>query len=49
MTFRRKFYDTLLNGKKSHLPEGLLVKGARQIDKTFTIDSFGRENYRSYL
>lgn len=49
MTLKRKFYDTLLNWKKSHLPEGLLVKGARQIGKTFTIDSFGRENYRSYL
>ncbi|MGN1457094.1 MAG: ATP-binding protein, partial [Acutalibacteraceae bacterium] len=27
----------------------LLVKGARQIGKTFIIDLFGRENYQSYI
>lgn len=29
--------------------ECLLVKGARQIGKTFIIDKFGRENYKSYI
>ena len=46
---RRKFYDTLVKWKSSHKRECLLVKGARQIGKTFTIDQFGRENYESYL
>lgn len=46
---KRKFYDTLVEWKSSHKKECLLVKGARQIGKTFTIDQFGRENYESYL
>ncbi len=46
---KRKFYDTLVEWKNSHKKECLLVKGARQIGKTFTIDQFGRENYESYL
>ena len=46
---KRKFYDTLLKWKASHRKECLLVKGARQIGKTFIIDLFARENYESYL
>lgn len=46
---KRKFYDTLLAWKRSHHREGLLVKGARQIGKTFIIDRFARDNYASYL
>ncbi len=46
---RRKFYDTLTKWKSSHTQECLLVKGARQIGKTFIIDYFGRRNYSSYL
>lgn len=46
---KRKFYDTLANWKKSHQRECLLVKGARQVGKTFIIDKFASENYRSYL
>ena len=46
---KRKFYNTLLEWKKSHRKEGLLVKGARQIGKTFIIDRFARDNYTSYL
>ena len=46
---KRKFYDTLVEWKNSHKKECLLVKGTRQIGKTFTIDQFGRENYESYL
>ena len=46
---RRKFYDTLLSWKASHKKECLLVKGARQIGKTFIIDYFGKRNYSSYL
>lgn len=46
---KRKMYQTLLDWKANHQRECLLVKGARQIGKTFIIDYFGRENYASYL
>ena len=46
---KRKFYNTLLQWKSSHRKECLLVKGARQIGKTFIIDYFGKNNYSSYL
>lgn len=46
---KRKFYDSLLKWKSSHGQECLLVKGARQIGKTFIIDLFGKRNYSSYL
>ena len=46
---KRKFYDTLLEWKSAHGQECLLVKGARQVGKTFIIDYFGKANYSSYL
>lgn len=46
---KRKIYGTLLKWKSSHSRECLLVKGARQIGKTFIIDYFGKKNYASYL
>ena len=46
---KRKIYNTLLEWKKAHGKECLLVKGARQIGKTFIIDQFGRNEYSSYL
>ena len=46
---KRKFYDTLQKWRESHRTECLLVKGARQIGKTYIIDLFARENYESYL
>lgn len=46
---KRKFYDALVNWKNTHKTECLLVKGARQVGKTFIIDKFASENYRSYL
>lgn len=46
---KRKVYQTLLEWKSSHRKECLLVKGARQIGKTFIIDYFGKRNYSSYL
>lgn len=46
---KRKFYDTLAKWKTSHGQECLLVKGARQIGKTFLIDQFGRREYKSYV
>ena len=46
---KRKFYDQLLNWKLSKHQECLLVKGARQIGKTFIIEKFGREQYDSLI
>ena len=42
---KRKFYNDLVKWKKDKKQECLLVNGARQIGKTFIIDTFGRENY----
>ena len=46
---KRKIADQLLEWKKSKKQECLLVKGARQIGKTYSIDLFGREHYGSYI
>lgn len=46
---KRKIYDRLLNWKQTKSRECLLVKGARQVGKTFIIEQFGKEQYSSYL
>lgn len=46
---KRKIYDRLIEWKAHHRRECLLVKGARQVGKTFIIDHFGENNYSSYL
>lgn len=46
---KRKIYDELLNWKKRKNQECLLVKGARQVGKTFIIEQFGKKNYTSYI
>lgn len=46
---KRKIYDELLNWKNTKSRECLLVKGARQIGKTFIIEKFGREQYSGYI
>ena len=46
---KREFYETLKTWKASKGKECLLVKGARQIGKTFIIEKFGRENYESVV
>lgn len=46
---KRKIYDAFLNWKNTKSQECLLVKGARQIGKTFIIEQFGKENYTSYI
>ena len=45
----RKFLQTLINWKAHKKNECLLVKGARQIGKTFIIDKFGKEYYSGYF
>ena len=47
--FRRKFYDRLVQWKATKHHECLLVKGARQIGKTFIVEKFGREQYESLV
>ena len=46
---KRKFYDELIAWKNTKSKECLLVKGARQVGKTYIIDKFGKENYKSYI
>jgi predicted AAA+ superfamily ATPase len=46
---RRKVFQTLINWKKTKRNECLLVKGARQIGKTFIIDKFGKDTYAQYI
>ena len=46
---QRKMLQTLIHWKENKKNECLLVKGARQIGKTFIIDKFGREFYKKYI
>lgn len=46
---KRKFYNSLLEWKQTRKDTCLLVKGGRQIGKTFIIDLFCKENYKSYI
>ena len=46
---RRKFYERLMRWKSTKNQECLLVKGARQIGKTFIVEKFGREQYESFI
>lgn len=45
----RKFYRTLVNWKKNPDKLCMLVRGARQIGKTYIIDLFGKTEYRNYV
>ena len=42
---KRKIMDTLIEWKKEKRKECLLLKGARQVGKTFIIREFARQNY----
>jgi len=46
---KRKFMQTLLKWKNSKGKKPLLVKGARQIGKTFIIREFGKQNYENII
>jgi predicted AAA+ superfamily ATPase len=46
---RRKFSETLLEWKNTPKKNCLLVKGARQVGKTFIIDDFAKKNYGNYI
>jgi len=45
---KRKIYDDLLRWKAREDKLCLLVKGARQVGKTFIIELFAQENYKHY-
>lgn len=45
----RKIYQQFLAWKENMNKKCLMVKGARQVGKTFIIDKFCRENYKSYI
>lgn len=45
---RRKITDELIKWKNNEDKMCLVVKGARQVGKTFIIDKFARENYEHY-
>lgn len=45
----RKIYKSLIEWKNSPDKMCLVVKGARQVGKTFIIDKFARENYKNYI
>ena len=49
MELKRKFYEFLKGWKENHSQECLLVKGARQIGKTFLVEKLGREEYESFV
>ena len=46
---QRKILQNLIDWRANKKNECLLVKGARQIGKTFIIDKFGKEFYKKYI
>lgn len=46
---RRKAYNQLLDWRNRSSKMVLLVKGARQIGKTYTIEQFAAEQYQNYI
>ena len=46
---KRKMYQFLLEWKGKKERECLLIKGARQIGKTFIVEELGRNEYKSFV
>ena len=46
---KRKMYDYLLKWKETKGKEALLIKGARQVGKTFLVREFGKKEYESFI
>lgn len=46
---RRKIYDDLVEWKKDPHRKALVIKGARQVGKTFIIRRFAEDNYPHFL
>ncbi len=49
MMLKRKITEQLRQWRSQHKEDCLLIKGARQVGKTYTITHFGNENYRSFI
>ena len=49
MEIQREFFDFLKSWKKTKRDECLLIKGARQIGKTFIVRKFGQECYENLI
>ena len=45
----RKAYSSLLSWKTNHKSKCLMVKGARQVGKTYLVREFGRREYKSFI
>lgn len=46
---KRKAYDKLLKWKKEHSKKCLMIKGARQVGKTYLVREFGKNEYASFI
>ena len=46
---KRKFYGKLLEWKNRKGKKPLLVKGARQVGKTYLVEQFGKREYESFI
>lgn len=46
---KRKIYQQLQEWRDSHHEDCLLIKGARQVGKTFSITQFGQTEYESFI
>jgi len=45
---KRKIDNELLNWKKSSLRKPLLLQGARQVGKTYSLEEFGKKEFKNY-
>ena len=47
---KRKIYDNLINWKNnSNGKTALMIDGARRVCKSYIVEKFGKEEYKSYL
>ena len=46
---KRKAYQKLVEWKNTHRNNCLMVKGARQVAKTYLIREFGKKEYKSFI
>ena len=49
LRLKRKIDDFLVGWKNSNDKLPLIVKGARQIGKTYAIENFAKSNYKSVI
>lgn len=46
---KRKAYEKLLNWKNGKFKKCLMIKGARQVGKTYLVREFGKNEYDSFI